>query len=398
MLVPIDARYLLLTLAPAHVDTSGDIWIDRLWHRDLVAHFRYLKRIVLAAPTGTKEEAGTDLVRLDVPPDISFTLTPLPLSRSTREALAKLPATARALWHAVGEADVVHSGVAGWPLPVGWVANPIALARGRRLVVVIESAPWRTSGGAHERRRDRFRELITEALARFFVARADLKLFTHPSYLRSLAPEGAPGCHVLPASWIEADDIATPEQAAASWTWKRGRPVHLLFAGRLIPQKGIDLLLEALRTLDARGVTANVDVVGEGERREACVDVARKLRTVSLRVLDPLPYGPLFFEHVREAHAVLVPNLGDEQPRIVFDAYAQAVPVIAFDTDGLRPHVEHRRTGWLIAREGLADAIERASSSAAELERMGFAALAQAPRFTHHAMHENRWRILAEAL
>jgi hypothetical protein len=29
---------------------------------------------------------------------------------------------------------------------------------------------------------------------------------------------------------------------------------------------------------------------------------------------------------------------------------------------------------------------------------MGFAALAQAPRFTHHAMHENRWRILAEAL
>lgn len=394
---PIELRYLLLTLVPHQVDEHGDIWVDSLWHRDLLAHFRYLKRIVLAAPTSPREP-GLELVRLAVPSDVSLTLVPLPLSRSTREAIASLPATARALWRAVGEADVVHSGVAGWPMPVGWIANPIALARGRTLLVVIESAPWRTSGAAHERARDRVRDLVTEALARFFVGRADVKLFTHPSYRRSLAPARARDCYVTPAAWIEAEDIASPAVAAASWTRKRATPPRLLFAGRLVPEKGADVLLEALEQLEASGVEVEVDLIGEGPRRDACIAASRRLRHVSLRVEEPLPYGERFFERVRSSHAVLVPNLGDEQPRIVFDAYAQAVPVIAFDTDGLRPHVRHGETGWRVPRDGLADAIARAVRSPTELERMGLAALREAPRFTHRAMHDERWRILDQAL
>jgi glycosyltransferase involved in cell wall biosynthesis len=357
-----------------------------------------LKRVVLAAPTLPSADGHADLVRLEVPSDVSLTLAPLPASCSTREAIANLPALALALWRAVGEADVVHSGVAGWPIPIGWIANPIALARGRTLLVVIESAPWRTSGAGHERMRDRARDLVTEALARFFVRRADVKLFTHPGYRRSLAPPRARGCYVTPAAWIEAEDIATSALAAASWAAKRARSPRLLFAGRLVPEKGAGVLLEALDQLDARGVSVAVDVMGEGPRRDAFSAAARRLRHVSLRVEEPLPYGRRFFERVRASHAVLVPNLGDEQPRIVFDAYAQAVPVIAFDTDGIRPHVRHGETGWLVPRDDLAGAIARAARSPAELERMGLAALREAPRFTHRAMHDERWRILDQAL
>src|SRR5690606_5053964 len=129
-----------------------------------------------------------------------------------------------------------------------------------------------------------------------------------------------------------------------------------------------------------------------------CVAASRRFRHVSLRVEEPLPYGERFFERLRASHAILVPNLGDEQPRVVFDAYAQAVGVIAFDTDGIRPHVRHNETGWLVPRDGLAGAIARAAQSASELERMGLAALREAPRFTHRAMHDERWRILDQAL
>ena len=65
---------------------------------------------------------------------------------------------------------------------------------------------------------------------------------------------------------------------------------------------------------------------------------------------------------------------------MVFDANAQAVPVIASATDGLRPHVEHGRTGWLVPpgdSAALAAAIERAGASGPELRRMGLAALAK---------------------
>lgn len=400
-LAPIEARYLVLTLVPCYVDSSGSLWLDRLWHRDVVAHFRYLKRMILAAPAvpkGATDEEPPDLVRLGVPGDVDFSFVALPYPRSTREAIAALPELVGATWRAVSRADVVHSGVAGWPIPVGWIANPIALARGRMLVVLVESAPWRTSGAPHERARDHVRALVMEALARFYVARADVKVFTHERYMRTLAPDGAPECHVTPAAWIEEQDIVSWPQALASWAQKRRSPVRLLFAARLVPHKGTDVLLDALRELDARSVRAHLDVVGDGPRRRACVDAARELRTVAMRVLDPVPYGPRFFELVRAYHAVVVPNLGDEQPRIVFDAYAQAVPVIAFDTDGIRPHVQDGVTGRLIARDDLAGAVERATQSAARLERMGLAALAHAPQFTHRAMHEQRWRILDRAL
>ncbi len=394
-LPPIETRYLLLSLAPHHIDERGDVWIDPLWHRDLIAHFRYLKRVVLAAPATRLGKGRAGLVRLSVPDNVSLTIAPLPMSRSTREAIVNLPALARALWRAVGDADVVHSGVAGWPIPLGWIANPIAMARRRTLVLVIESAPWRTSGAAHERPRDRARELFTEVLARFFVRHADVKMFTHPSYRQSLAPADASGCHITPAVWIDTNDIVTAEQASASWAEKRANGgVRLLFAARLVPEKGVDVLLEALRELEARGVSASIYVMGEGPRRDACAEAARRLRHVALHVLD----GPRFLERVRASHGVLVPNLGDEQPRIVFDAYSQAVPVIAFDTDGLRPHVRDGETGWLVPRNRLANAIARASTAPGELESMGLAALREAPHFTHRAMHDARWRILDHAL
>jgi glycosyltransferase involved in cell wall biosynthesis len=122
---------------------------------------------------------------------------------------------------------------------------------------------------------------------------------------------------------------------------------------------------------------------------------------VRLELLDPVPYGASFFELVRSYHGLVVPSLTDEQPRIVFDANAQAVPVIASDTDGLRPHVEHDETGWLVPPgdvAALAAAIERAVASPAELRRMGLAALTKVHGSTHRAMHVVRSHILRRHL
>src|SRR5262249_15177636 len=69
-----------------------------------------------------------------------------------------------------------------------------------------------------------------------------------------------------------------------------------------------------------------------------------------------------FFDFLQRYHAIVVPSLSDEQPRIVFDAAARGVPVLASDTDGLRPHVENDRTGRLIA-PGNANALAEAMAS-----------------------------------
>ncbi len=398
--VRVDARYLLLTFVPYYVDRDGAVWLERLWHRDFVAHFRYLPRLILAAPVRAKAEGPSDLVKVDVPEGASLQLVPLPKADSTLEGLRTLPVAVKRLWDAIGEADVVHSGVAGWPIPPGWIANPIAMARGRTLVLVIESANWRATARGEHRASARARELVTEALARFFVRRADVNLFTHPGYQRTLARPDTRGCHITPAAWIDEADIATEEQARWAWAVKARSPVRLLFAARLLPEKGTELLLAALESLDRGGVRVGVDVIGEGPRRAAFVEASQRLSSVQVRLLDPIPYGRAFFELVRKHHAVLLPNLGDEQPRVLFDAYAQAVPAIAFDTDGLRPYVEDGVTGWLVPRgeDALAGALERATSDVQRLAALGMRAREEARRYTHRAMHEERSRILAAAI
>jgi glycosyltransferase involved in cell wall biosynthesis len=159
------------------------------------------------------------------------------------------------------------------------------------------------------------------------------------------------------------------------------------------------VLLAALRALELKSVEVLVDIIGEGERREACLRAAADLRSVRLSVLEPVPYGKPFFELLRGYHAVLVPSLSDEQPRIVFDASSQAVPVIATDTDGLRPHVAHGRTGWLVPAgdvPALAAAVARASHAPSELRAMGLAALRVSRGVTHQVMHRTRSHLLRQ--
>src|SRR5204863_5643793 len=116
-----------------------------------------------------------------------------------------LPETLRQLWRAVSAADVVQSGVVGWPYALGWLANPMALLCKKKLLIVIESAPWRSTGLGHVSWKRKLRAATAERLARFFVNRASLNVFSHESYRQSLLTPGrAPGV-VVPATWIDDD-------------------------------------------------------------------------------------------------------------------------------------------------------------------------------------------------
>jgi glycosyltransferase involved in cell wall biosynthesis len=122
---------------------------------------------------------------------------------------------------------------------------------------------------------------------------------------------------------------------------------------------------------------------------------------VQLEVLEPVPYGEPFFALLRRFDAVLVPSLADEQPRIVYDAYSQALPVLASATPGLQTCVTDGVNGRLFApadAQALADTIAWAADEPAELQRLGLAALATARATTHQGMHRRRHALIARML
>jgi glycosyltransferase involved in cell wall biosynthesis len=306
------------------------------------------------------------------------------------------------MWRAVSRADLVHSGVAGWPYPIGWIANSLALLRGRKLIIMVESAPWRVKGTPEETWKYRLRAAATEALGRWFVNHAHLAVFTQQSYLDTLMTHGRGRGVVTPSSWVNDEEIVGTEEHERAWRAKEASSsadVKLLFAGRFVFEKGIDVLLNAARLLDAEGLKFQLDVIGEGPLRGDCVAAAEALRNVRLSVLDPVPYGAPFFELVRRYHAVVVPTVNDVQTRILFDAYAQGVPVLATDTVGMRPYIVEGETGWLVPCGdvgALAQAIRKVVSDPMDLPRVGGNALAMASQFTHREMHRKRWDALLE--
>jgi glycosyltransferase involved in cell wall biosynthesis len=244
------------------------------------------------------------------------------------------------------------------------------------------------------------RSLVYERVARFCVERADLTVCTQPTYRDSLFVDGRGRAVVIPATWINAEDVLDQDQAEAAWREKLARRVfRVLLPARLTADKGIHVLIDAIRRLDEAGVELELGIIGAGALRERCVELARSTRSVQVSVLETVPYGPAFFELLRAYETVLVPNLGDEQPRIIFDAYSQAVAVIASDTPGTRPCIEDGQTGRIVPRgdaEALAEAIRSAAAERETWHRMGLAALAEARRHTHRAMHHQRWNVLLE--
>src|SRR5262249_19576557 len=234
------------------------------------------------------------------------------------------------------------------------------LLRRKHLMIVVEGS-W-VRAGKQKTWKDKLIEGATEVIGRWCCNRADVALFTQPGYRDTLFTRGRGAAYVTPAVWVREDDILDSANAEQLWSAKLSEPVRLLFAGRLVVAKGVDVLLSALRMLDARGVAVTIDIIGAGDRLEACVQAGSALKSVRLSVLDPVPYGAPFMKVIDAYHALVIPSLGDEQPRVLYDASARAVASIASDTDGIRPHVEHGRTGWLVPVgnvEALAAAIER---------------------------------------
>lgn len=302
------------------------------------------------------------------------------------------------LWLTVRQADIVQPGTAYWP--TGWLACWMAALQKTVVVIIVESAPWRSVTLARDGLKRKTFALIRERIVRYFVNAANIRLYTHIGYRTSLAAENASGL-VIPASWIDAEDIVPLSVASETWARKvRDEPVKFLFVGRLTEDKGVLVLLEAIDRLRSRGVVGRVDIIGEGPLKDACMRSAAAPGSLVVRVLDTVPYGPPFFALLQRYFAVVVPSLGDEQPRILFDCYAQAIPVIASATEGIRSTAEADAT-WLTTpgnADELAEVIEARLREPAILAEAGLRGPHATHRFTHEATHRARIAYIRENL
>jgi glycosyltransferase involved in cell wall biosynthesis len=144
---------------------------------------------------------------------------------------------------------------------------------------------------------------------------------------------------------------------------------YFVYLGRLVPEKGVGTLISAWERIRAKLL-----VVGDGP--EASRLRAAAPRNVEFRgTVDPDEVTTL----LRRARAVLVPSEWHEGAgKVVLEAYAAGVPVLASRAGGLPEIVEHELTGLVIPPANPAawiGGVERLLDDS-ESERMGRAASA----------------------
>ncbi len=143
------------------------------------------------------------------------------------------------------------------------------------------------------------------------------------------------------------------------------RPITVVFASRLVPEKGPDVLAEALRCLLKRGVPVEGMIVGGAQfgSSEPTEYVRELLRSAppNLR-FHPYCAGNQLAELLREADIFCLPSTWhDPFPLATLEAMATGLPVVATRSGGI-PEALFHGGGLLVERgsvEELASAIER---------------------------------------
>jgi glycosyltransferase involved in cell wall biosynthesis len=315
-----------------------------------------------------------------------FGIVPLPEYRDVpdlcRRALQLMPQAARTFDAHLGE----------WSLAIGFGVHPltplaIRKARRRGVPAVLWVRGDLTADIKHRHRG--LRRFAGAAVARLVLAAiprgtpvVSVGRDDYP-FLGRLGP-----CHLVYSSKFEDADFAplprTPRGPAA--------PPRLLYVGRIAPEKGVEVLLDAftrirsaspepLPVLTLAGYDYRGGVYGEEFRRRveasplgACVTFA-----------GHVPYGPALFD-LYDAHDVLVlPSFTEGFPQVVLEAMARGLPVVATSVGGVPRVLRDGINGRLVAPgdpEALAGAVTSLLGDAPAAARLAAAGHETARRFT----------------
>jgi len=231
---------------------------------------------------------------------------------------------------------------------------------GRYLEVVrhrcLEGSWWRSVAAAADAYASRARRLYDR-----------VDLFLAPSaFLRDRVVEGG-----LPAGRVRV--VPNPVACAAEPRTARAEPPVVVYASRLVVEKGVDVLLAAAPRLPSG---TRVRLIGSG-RIERHVRSRVAAEGLPVDVLGPLR-GEQVAAHLRTAAAAVLPALWWENcPMAVLEAAALGVPAVASAVGGIPELVDDGRTGLLVPpgdAAALATALSRLVERPERAAAMGRAA------------------------
>jgi glycosyltransferase involved in cell wall biosynthesis len=188
---------------------------------------------------------------------------------------------------------------------------------------------------------------------------------------RIIVPSGFLAEKVRAAGYDEAAVTLLPPAVDVKPKKLARKNNYFLYAGRLAPQKGVDVLIQAVGVARPE---VRLRVAGTGPEEEPLRRVAADYAAGKVEFLGQLDAGRLEAQ-MASARAVVVPSRWPENtPAVILEAFAAGTPVVAARVGGVPEMVTDGGEGFLFEAENvreLAGILELLASDARVARKYG---------------------------
>jgi len=115
---------------------------------------------------------------------------------------------------------------------------------------------------------------------------------------------------------------------------KERLPETIVYAGRLHPTKGVDILLKALAIVKKKFPYTKLIILGDGPSKQELLELTRKLNLTENVIFKGIVPPEEVLDWFSKAQFSVVPSLHEAFGLVVIEAMKTATPVIASNTDG----------------------------------------------------------------
>lgn len=394
--------YTLFGRIPLYRDQCGHYATYPRWKKDIVLHLRYIADFRICCPVKQVNEHDAALSPVSGLSDRN--VVALRPDGGWGSVVRNLVPNAFRVRRALSDTQIAHSDGAGWAFPVSYYILIMRLFLKFQWIIVVESSFFRKPAHGSVKLRRHISHYVHTFLLRQCVQAADARIFTNRAYQELFLGHDKASL-IAPAVWIDQDNIVSDPVHEARKPDGRHR-ARFLFPSRLIPDKGVQTVLDAIHLLEKRHTedgtpVPQVDIIGEGPLAGHCRQFAANHSSELVRFHEPVSYGAPFFAFLQDYDAIIVANLQDEQPRIIYDAFSQGLPCLSSETGGTHDLITSGETGFFFKAgdaTSLADRLSELADAAERLHQMGHTALSQIGTSTHENMHREREVFLKEVM